>query len=499
MKRALISVSDKTNLVPFVKGLVGNNYQIISTGGTKLYLEEHGIKVISVEEVTSSPEILDGRVKTLHPNIHGAILCDRSNESHLMQIEELNIELIDLVVVNLYPFIETISSNCTIEEAIEKIDIGGPSMLRSAAKNFKNVCVVCDYNDYDNILDELLNNGEISITTRSTLSAKAFRHTAKYDSYIANYLSEDVNESLTVSYDLAYELRYGENPHQSAQFYQDNSTSFSLANANILHGKKLSYNNLLDASAALNIVKEFEECVVVAIKHTNPCGVGIDSNIYDAYIKAYNADSVSIFGGIVASNKCITKEVALEMSKIFLEIIIAPDFDDDALEILKQKKNLRILKVNMQAKNNNRNIVSINGGILVQDSDGSTLSEYEVINGTDIHKSDFEFAWKVCKHIKSNAICVVKDGMTIGIGAGQMSRVGSCKIALEQAKTHNISELVLASDAFFPFDDAIDLAYEYGVKTIIQPGGSVNDNLIIDKCKEYGINLIFTGIRNFKH
>ncbi len=501
MKRALISVSDKTNIVQFAKELVSFGYEIISTGGTKKYLETNDIAVTSVEEITGFPEILDGRVKTLHPNIHAAILCNRDNFNHVNSLNQLNIDYIDLVIVNLYPFKATVNSGCDLATAIENIDIGGPSMLRSAAKNYRDVTVICDFQDYNLVSKELHKNNEVSEATRLALCAKVFRHCAAYDSYIANYLSNGKAESHTVTYDLAYELRYGENPHQKAWFYQDDTISYSLSKSNILHGKQLSYNNILDASACLNILKEFQECAVVAIKHTNPCGVGVAETLTEAYEKAYLADSISIFGGIVGTNQVLTKEVAQMMNQIFLEIVIAPDFEPEALAILQQKKNLRILQVDMSSNRSNELITTVNGGILIQEYDNSTLDDLEVVCG-NVNESmldDLKFAFKVCKHVKSNAICVVKNQMTLGVGAGQMSRVGACKIALEAAYEKAQEGLILASDAFFPFEDAIELASQYNVVAIIQPGGSVNDPKIIEKCKSNNIALVFTNIRNFKH
>ncbi len=501
MKRVLISVSDKTNIVEFARKLVGFDYEIISTGGTKLYLEKHNIKVTSVDDITSFPEILDGRVKTLHPNIYGGILCDRSNRNHLLQIEKFGIKSIDMVVVNLYPFLEITKSNCELDEAISNIDIGGPSLLRAAAKNFKNVVVLCDYNDYFSVLDEINCEGEVCYDSRLKYSAKAFNHCAIYNNYIASYLGKERKDTLNINYDLAYELRYGENPHQNAKFYKDFTTDYSLAKATILHGKQLSYNNILDASAALNIIKEFDECVVAIIKHTNPCGVAIASNVLDAYVKAYNADSLSAFGGIVAFNRQVTKDVAKQISKVFLEVIIAPNYDAEALKILKKKKNIRILQVNMDNKQQSKQLTSVNGGILVQDYDMSEFEKITVVCGEvdAMVIEDLKFAFRVCKHVKSNAICVVKDGVTLGIGAGQMSRIGACEIALKNASLKKQENLVLASDAFFPFDDVIILAKRYGVSAIIQPGGSINDKQIIDKCVENGIALIFSYIRSFKH
>ncbi len=500
MKRALISVSDKTNIVAFAKDLITFGYEIISTGNTKIYLEDNGIDVTSVFEVTNFPEILDGRVKTLHPNIHAGILAKRSEVKHQETLEDLSIEYIDMVVVNLYPFKSFIDSNCDFQTAIENIDVGGPSMIRSAAKNFNDVCVVCDINDYSLISKELYKNSEISYDLRLKLSAKAFKHCSNYDLCISNYLSND-NSNLNVNLDLAYELRYGENPHQKAWFYQDDTINYSLSKSKILNGKQLSYNNILDASACLNILKEFDECCVVAIKHNNPCGVSCNKDLKTAFLNAYNSDSVSIFGGILGFNRCVTKEVATLISEIFLEVIIAPCYDEDALEILKTRKNLRVLEVKMESNDLTKVIKSVNGGILVQEYDNSKIENINVICGEldNRTRKDLEFAFKVCKHVKSNAICVCNNESTLGIGAGQMSRIAACEIALKQAKEKNVQDLVLASDAFFPFTDCIELAAKYNVVAIIQPGGSIRDQEVIDTCKKHNITLVFTNIRNFNH
>lgn len=503
MKRALISVSDKTNLIDFVSRLVELDYEIISTGGTHKFLSENGINVVSVSDITNFPEILDGRVKTLHPKIHGGILSVRENNKHNEQLSEHDIVPIDMVVVNLYPFEHVINSGGSFSEAIENIDIGGPSMLRSAAKNFKNVTVLCDFNDYERVINELEEYNCVLDKTNFYLSVKAFKHTANYDGLIATFLSKELGEeTIFLNYDLVSNLRYGENPHQSACFYKNQSCNYSIANARQLHGKELSYNNILDANASLNLLKEFENPACVAIKHLNPCGVGEGTNIFNAFLKAYESDKLSIFGGIVALNREVSVDVANELSSIFLEIVIAPKFEKEALDILCKKKNLRVLQVSMEDYDcSQRNVVSVNGGLLIQDSDYSKLESYEVVTtNCDYNKSDVEFAWKVCKHVKSNGIVAVKDQMTIGVGVGQTSRVGSCILALESANEKGIdSNIVLASDAFFPFDDAIEIANQYGVKTIIQTGGSVNDEKVINKCNEYGITMLFTGIRNFKH
>ena len=504
-KRALISVSDKTNIVEFAKGLEKYGFEIISTGGTFTYLKNNGVACISIEDVTHFPEILEGRVKTLHPKIHGGLLSKRGNELHNKHVAENNIEYIDLVCVNLYPFEATVKKEgVSEEEIIENIDIGGPSMLRSAAKNFNDVTVVTDIRDYDRILNEL-ENGGITLATRRSLAIKVFNTTASYDAAIANYFNKADNlipEKLTLSYTLEDTLRYGENPHQKAYHYvQDNNESYALQNAVQLHGKEMSYNNIQDASATLDILAEFDEIACVAVKHMNPCGVAIGKDVFEAYSRAYDADPVSIFGGIVAINGVVDKATAEKMHSIFLEIILAVDYDDEALEILTKKKNLRIYKLGDKNNNHEQQIKSVRGGILVQDFNSELAESYEVVTDkqpTKEQMSDLEFGLKVVKHVKSNAIVVVKNGRTLGIGAGQMNRVGSCKIALEQAGAL-ADGAVLASDAFFPMRDSADLAAEYNIAAIVQPGGSIRDQESIDACNEKGVAMLFSKIRHFKH
>ena len=504
-KRALISVSDKTNIVEFAKGLEKHGFEVISTGGTYTHLKNNGVSCISIEDVTHFPEILEGRVKTLHPKIHGGLLSKRGNELHNKHVAENNIEYIDLVCVNLYPFEATVKKEgVSEEEIIENIDIGGPSMLRSAAKNFNDVAVVTDINDYDRVLSEL-EQGGITYETRRALAIKVFNTTASYDAAIANYFNKKdklVPERLTLSYNLQDSLRYGENPHQKAYHYvQDNNESYALQNAVQLHGKEMSYNNLQDASAALDILAEFDETTCVAVKHMNPCGVATGSSVFEAYSRAYEADPVSIFGGIVAVNGKVDKETAEKMHSIFLEIILATDYDEEALEILTKKKNLRIYKLSEKNNNHEQQIKSVRGGILVQDFNDKLADEYESVTEKKVDESqqrDVEFGLKVVKHVKSNAIVVVKDGQTLGIGAGQMNRVGSCKIALEQAG-EKARGAVLASDAFFPMRDSADIATEYGIAAIVQPGGSIRDQESIDACNEKGVAMVFSKIRHFKH
>ena len=504
-KRALISVSDKTNIVEFAKGLEKHGFEVISTGGTYTHLKNNGVSCISIEDVTHFPEILEGRVKTLHPKIHGGLLSKRGNELHNKHVAENNIEYIDLVCVNLYPFEATVKKEgVSEEEIIENIDIGGPSMLRSAAKNFNDVAVVTDINDYTKILEEL-EKGGISYETRRALAIKVFNTTASYDAAIANYFNKKDNlvpEKLTLSYKLQDSLRYGENPHQKAYHYvQDNNESYALQNAVQLHGKEMSYNNIQDASAALDILSEFDETTCVAVKHMNPCGVATGNSVFEAYSRAYEADPVSIFGGIVAVNGKVDKETAEKMHSIFLEIILATDYDDEALEILTKKKNLRIYKLSEKNNNHEQQIKSVRGGILVQDFNDKLADEYESVTEKKVDESqqrDIEFGLKVVKHVKSNAIVVVKDGQTLGIGAGQMNRVGSCKIALEQAG-EKARGAVLASDAFFPMRDSADIAADYGIAAIVQPGGSIRDQESIDACNEKGVAMVFSKIRHFKH
>lgn len=504
-KRALISVSDKTNIVEFAKGLEKHGFEVISTGGTFTHLKNNGVSCISIEDVTHFPEILEGRVKTLHPKIHGGLLSKRGNELHNKHVAENNIEYIDLVCVNLYPFEATVKKEgVSEEEIIENIDIGGPSMLRSAAKNFNDVAVVTDINDYDRVLSEL-ERGGISYETLRALAIKVFNTTASYDAAIANYFNKKDNlvpEKLTLSYKLQDSLRYGENPHQKAYHYvQDNNESYALQNAVQLHGKEMSYNNIQDASAALDILSEFDETTCVAVKHMNPCGVATGSSVFEAYSRAYEADPVSIFGGIVAVNGKVDKETAEKMHSIFLEIILATDYDEEALEILTKKKNLRIYKLSEKNNNHEKQIKSVRGGILVQDFNEKLADEYESVTEKKVDETqqrDIEFGLKVVKHVKSNAIVVVKDRQTLGIGAGQMNRVGSCKIALEQAG-EKARGAVLASDAFFPMRDSADIAADYGIAAIVQPGGSIRDQESIDACNEKGVVMVFSKIRHFKH
>ena len=515
--KALISVSDKTGVVEFARELVALGWEILSTSGTMKLLREAGLPVTSVSDVTGFPEICDGRVKTLHPKIHGALLARRDIPEHMKALKDNAIETIDLVCVNLYPFRETIAKpDVTMEDAVEHIDIGGPSMLRSAAKNWESVTVVCNPSDYSTIISEIKATGNTTRETRLALSAKAYTHTAEYDMAIATYMRAQagLNEKLFLEYDLKQSLRYGENPHQQAKFYSSAEVEpFSLATAEQLGGKELSYNNIQDANATLNIAREFDEPFCVGVKHMNPCGSAVGKTIAEAWRKAYEADKTSIFGGIVAANREIDLETAQMLKPIFLEIVMAPSFAPDALELLQTKKNLRILKVDMTRDDKVRSqYVSMNGGMLVQDRDSSIVPVcagqcVTEAKPTEAQLADLDFAWKIVKHVKSNAIVVAKDGMTYGVGAGQMNRVGSAEIALKQAaatlkeegRDINAEGLVLASDGFFPFNDVVALAAEYGIKAIVQPGGSIRDEDSVKLANEKGITMLFTGERHFKH
>ncbi len=510
MKRALISVSDKTGVVEFAKGLRSLGWEVIATGGTMKLLRESGVEVINISDVTGFPEICDGRVKTLHPKVHGGLLARRDNPNHCAALRENGIEWIDLVCVNLYPFRQTIArEGVTIDEAIENIDIGGPSMLRSAAKNWVDVTVLCDPADYARVLEEIGRCGSTEKSTRLELSAKAFTHTAEYDTMIATYMRRQagLNEKLFLEFDRVQSLRYGENPHQQAAFYREaEAVPYSLATARQLHGKELSYNNIQDANAALQIVREFDEPFCVGLKHMNPCGAATGRDVVEAWTKAYESDKVSIFGGIVAVNRPLTREAAELMKPVFLEIIMAPKFEEGALEVLTTKKNLRLVEVDMtRDERPRRQYVSVTGGLLVQNLDRTIKCVTADMCVTAAHPSesdlaDLNFGWRIVKHVKSNAIVAVKNGCTLGVGAGQMNRIGSAEIALKEARAAGAAEgIVLASDGFFPFDDCVTLAAEYGVRAIVQPGGSVRDADSIRKADELGIAMCFTGERHFKH
>ncbi|WP_340002989.1 bifunctional phosphoribosylaminoimidazolecarboxamide formyltransferase/IMP cyclohydrolase [Oceanobacillus sp. FSL K6-0127] len=508
-KRALISVSDKSNLTAFAKGLIEAGYEIISTGGTLSTLVNAGIEAKPVDDVTGFPEIMDGRVKTLHPLVHGGLLAKRSNPDHMKQMEENNISPIDMVVVNLYPFKQTIEKQgVSNEEIIENIDIGGPTMLRSAAKNFEDVAVVVDPADYDKVL-QALQSDQLDAEIRKQLAAKVFRHTANYDAMIANYFMTETNEEFPETYTITYEkvqdLRYGENPHQQAAFYRNPiNKSTSLATAKQLHGKELSYNNIQDANAALEILAEYNEPAAVAVKHMNPCGIGVAETIEGAFSRAYDADPISIFGGIVACNREIDYATAVKLSEIFLEIVIAPGFNADAMEILTRKKNIRLLELELTNESTAmKKLTTVSGGVLIQNSDNGNISIDDLKIVTKRQPSEEEldnllFAWKAVKHVKSNAILLAKDNQTIGVGAGQMNRIGAANIAIEQAGT-KAEGSVMASDAFFPMPDTVQAAVKAGITAIIQPGGSKRDQDSIDVCDEHGITMVYTGMRHFKH
>ena len=511
IKRALISVSDKTGITQFAQSLVSLNIELLSTGGTAKLLKEQGIPVIEVSDFTGFPEIMAGRVKTLNPLIHGGILARRGVDEGVMI--ENDIKPIDLVVVNLYPFQDTISRpECSFEDAIENIDIGGPAMLRSSAKNHKSVTVIVDSSDYKLVLNELNASGNTSLKTRKKLALKTFEHTAQYDGAIANYLGEEedgFSNTLNFQFTKSQALRYGENPHQRAAFYTDsNLEEVSIANSKQIQGKPLSYNNLADADAALQCVRDFDEPSCVIIKHANPCGVASRKDILRAYQSAYQTDPTSAFGGIIAFNRELdiaTAEVIINQQ--FVEVIIAPKINIATLKILAKKENIRVLECGELGKPKTTfDFKKVSGGLLVQDNDielinVDNLKCVTTIKPSDSEMNDLIFAWKVAKSVKSNAIVYVKNQMTIGIGAGQMSRIYSAKIAGIKAADENleVEGSVMASDAFFPFRDGIDAAAKAGISSIIHPGGSMRDDEVIAAANEHGISMIFTGIRHFKH
>jgi len=516
VRRALISVSDKKGIVEFSRALAELKVEIVSTGGTSQLLREANIPVREVSEVTNFPEIMDGRVKTLHPKIHGGILGKRDTHSSIA--EQHGIHWFDLVVVNLYPFAKTIANPAaTFDDAIENIDIGGPTMIRSAAKNMDWVGVVVDPNDYGMILDEIHLIKGLSFETRKKLATKAFEHTAQYDAIICQYLqkmhleqlqkaelSKLFPENIKLELQKSLDLRYGENPHQKAAAYQFTNEKSGILSAKQHQGKQLSYNNIADADAALTCVQEFSEPACVIVKHANPCGAATGKTIDEAFERAYNADAQSAFGGIIALNQPCTKKIADFLSTIFVEVLIAPAFENGALEIFSKKENLRILESNqlLNAESKDTEFKFINGGLLVQTHDNKNLTANDLKVVTQLKPTPKElesllFAWRVLKHIKSNAILIAKDNATVGIGAGQVSRIDAVDIALK--KSANLENTVLASDAFFPFRDSIDRLANTGIKAIIQPGGSVRDEEVIKACNEQGIAMVFTGIRCFKH
>ncbi len=511
MKRALISVFDKTGIVDFAKSLDSLGWQIISTGGTSKKLKEEGIQVQDISDLTRFPECFDGRVKTLHPNVEGGILAIRDNENHQKQMSELGVEPIDIVVCNLYPFKQTVlKPGVSHEEIIENIDIGGPTMIRAAAKNYKFVTVITDPEDYPKVIEELQTNGETSASTKEMLAAKVFIHTAHYDALIADYFSERLEiaspKTLTLTYEKKQDLRYGENPHQSATFYTSiKGTKGTLTSAIQLHGKELSYNNIGDTDGALEVLKEFDEPTIVAAKHANPCGVGSADTLLEAYKKSYEADPISIFGGIVAANQEIDGATAAEMAKVFLEVIVAPSYSQEALDILTKKKNIRLLQLEEIGHKDKKaaKAKTVLGGLLIQSLDTELISEKDLKivskrKPTVQEMDDLLFAWKVVKHTKSNGIAIAKDKCTTGVGPGQVSRIWALENAIRQGG-ERIAGSVMASDAFFPFPDCVEAAHKAGITAIIQPGGSVRDQESIEAADRYGIAMIFTGMRHFKH
>ena len=517
IERALISVSDKSGIVEFAQSLAEFGVEIISTGGTAKTLRDNGLAVTDVSEITGFPEMMDGRVKTLHPKIHGAFLALRDNKAHVESMKEHGIQPVDLVVVNLYPFEETIAKEgVTLEEAVENIDIGGPAMIRSAAKNWRDVAVITDSESYPQVTTEMQENqGSLSLSTRRRLATAAYSRTANYDLAISFYLARQLaiethalafGGTMSVKMNKVSDLRYGENPHQKAELVSTGEPD-GIANAEQLHGKEMSFNNYVDAEAAWNLIQDFDELAVAIIKHTNPSGVGIGNSNEEAYRRAISTDPVSAFGGIVAFNRKVDAAVAASVSEVFTEVVVAPDFDKDALEILEGKKNLRVLKVEPGKVGIERSeIKQISGGLLIQSSDTHRLKLKHLRFVTERKPSDQEIrsmllAWKVCKHVKSNAIVIANETQTLGVGAGQMNRVDSVRIAAMRAERfgHQLKGSALASDAFFPFRDNVDEAAKLGVTAIIQPGGSIKDDESIAAANEHGIAMAFTGIRHFKH
>lgn len=500
MKRALISVFDKTGILDFAKFLVSQNVEIISTGGTYKYLQENGVKVIDISEVTNFPEMLDGRVKTLHPNVHGGILAIRDNPVHMETIAQHNIDTIDMVIVNLYPFFNEVVKDISFEEKVEFIDIGGPTMLRSAAKAFKDVVVISEVADYQVVQDELTISNQVSFATRKKLAGKVFNLTSAYDAAISQFLlgDEEFPTYLNMSYKKVSDLRYGENPHQSAAYYVATTQAGVLKDFEQLHGKELSFNNIRDMDLAWKVVAEFDGVAACGVKHSTPCGVAIGNDVYDAYSKMHAADPVSIFGGIVAINATVDLATAKEMNNTFLEIVMAPDFTTEALAELQTKKNLRVIKIKTTQPQGEFEYVTVDGGMLIQGADNKFADGLTVVTETKPEtndEADLTMAMKVVKHVKSNAIVVARDGVAKGIGAGQTNRIWATEQAIERAKDGG----VLASDAFFPFRDCVDECAKAGIKAIIQPGGSLRDQESIDACNEHGISMIFSGIRHFKH
>ena len=512
IKRVLISVSDKTGIVEFATELSKHNVQILSTGGTSKALNDAGLEVTDVSNHTHFPEIMNGRVKTLHPLIHGGILADRDNQEHLDAMLENNITRIDMVVVNLYPFVNTVASGADYDTCVENIDIGGPSMVRSCAKNHKHTTILTNPEQYSTVVKEMAENeGETTLATRKAFALEAFAHTAEYDSHIANWFSSQLEEEhpqkLFSVGTLQEVLRYGENPHQKAAVYSTDTVTTSITNAKQLQGKELSYNNLNDADGAFEMVCEFNEPSCAIIKHANPCGIASGANAHQAWVKALSCDPISAFGGIVAFNCEVDAEFASSLGKMFLEVIIAPSYTKEALEILSAKKNLRVLETGKTFDTKSERMISknIHGGILRQsyDNGGATIADCTVATNrqpTEQEWADMLFAWKTVKFVKSNAIVYARDTQTVGIGAGQMSRVDSARIGAEKANSHETAKnSAVASDAFFPFADGLEECIKAGATAVIQPGGSKNDQEVIDAANKAGITMVFTGMRHFRH
>lgn len=503
MKRVLISVYDKTGVEKIAKSFSDNGYEIISTGGTARYLKEKDFKVVDISEITHFKEMLDGRVKTLHPKIHGGLLAIRSNPEHMKTLEEEDIGTVDAVIVNLYPFFDNVHKEIGFDEKVEFIDIGGPTMLRSAAKNFKDVIVICDPTDYDEVIQQM-KLGEVSFETKKRLAGKVFNLTSAYDAAISNFLlEEEYPEYLTLPLRKKENLRYGENPHQRAALYENLSEKGLMNHFEQIQGKKLSYNNINDLDVAFKSVHEFNEPACVGLKHKCPCGVAIGKDTTDAYKKAYESDPVSIFGGIVAFNRKVTGETAAELVKLFLEVIVAPDYDEKALEIFKKKKNLRILKSLIKPANNYA-INSVDGGMLIQSTDKGAEEQFEQVTTskpTLDQIEDMKFGIKAIKNCTSNAILIVKDQKTLGICGGQVNRIWAAQQALERANMDEKTSrgAILVSDAFFPFSDVVQEAAKYGIGAIVQPGGSIRDKDSVKEADENKIPMVFTGVRHFKH
>ncbi len=502
-KRALISVSDKNGLTDFAKFLETNNYELISTGGTFKHLKEAGLHPIQIDEVTNFPEMLDGRVKTLHPKVHGGLLAVRSNEEHMKTVQEHEIGLIDMVIVNLYPFFENVNKDISLEEKVEFIDIGGPSMLRSAAKNFDSVTVITDVEDYEKVQKEMAENGDTVLETRKKLAGKVFNLTSAYDAAISRMLlDEEFPTYLNASYKKVADLRYGENPHQKAAYYVSTFENGAMKDFEQLGGKELSFNNLRDMDLCWKVVQEFKnEMACCAVKHSTPCGVAIGTTALETYKKTFECDPVSIFGGIVAMNYKVDAGTAEELNKTFLEIVMAPDFDEDSLEILNQKKNLRVIKIKNPVSDQHT-WVKTDGGMLVQDNDSQFSEDIKVvteIKPTTEQEKALLFAQRVVKYVKSNAIVVSNGIQALGIGGGQVNRIWATQQAIERAKQKFSGDLVLASDAFFPFRDVVDFCAQQGIKAIIQPGGSMKDQDSVDAANEHQIPMLMTGMRHFLH